>query len=160
MKKIIIPFLILLIIVLVLFFKIVFVKKTVIKDIKYLRLSYSNGYAMYAYTIYEIDYMDGKYILTTKPYGVPDEEVQKEEISKEDIKKIEDILSNYDVSAWDGFNKTDKNVLDGDSFSFSLKYDDDRTVSASGYMRYPNNYREVKQELESIFKNYYKDIDF
>lgn len=157
MKKIIIPFLILLIIILVLFFIFGIKRKVIIKNIKHLRFSYTNGYAMYAYTIYEIDYEDGKYILTIKPYGVPEEESQKEVIFKKDIKRIEKILNNYNVGSWNGFNKNDKNVLDGDSFSFSLRYDDDKEVDAYGYMRYPNNYREVKQELENIFANFYKD---
>ena len=157
MKKIIIPFLILLIIILVIFFIFGIKRKVIINNIKHLRLSYSNGYAMYAYSIYEINYEDGKYILSIKPNGVPDEEVQKEEISKKDIKQVINILNKYNVSKWDGFNKIDKNVLDGDSFSFSLKYNDDKDVSASGYMRYPKDYGLVKQELVDIFTKYYKD---
>ena len=34
----------------------------------------------------------------------------------------EDILNKYQVSLWNGFKENDKDVLDGDSFSFNLKY--------------------------------------
>lgn len=128
-----------------------------IKNIKHLRYSYTGGYAMYAYTIYEIDFKDGNYYLTIKPNGVPDEEKQEVKMKKEDIKKIEDILNKYNVSFWDGFNKTDKNVLDGNSFSFTLDYDENKTIHAYGYMMYPKNYREVKTELIDLFSNYYLD---
>lgn len=157
MKKIIIPFLILLIIILILFFVFTMKKRVNIKNIQHLRFSYTSGYAMYAYTIYEIDYKDGKYFLTTKPDGVPDEDKQTEEIKKEDIKAIENILNKYSVCFWDGFNKTDKNVLDGNSFSFTLTFDNNNEIHSYGYMMYPKNYREVKEELINIFIKYYKD---
>ena len=132
MKKIIIPFIIILVIILVIFFVFGVKKKVIIKDLKHLHLSFSNGYAMYAYTIYD---------------------AAAEFFANEVI----NILNKYNVTSWDGFNKSDRNVLDGDSFSFSLRYDEDKEVDAHGYMRYPNNYRDVKQELIDIFTNYYKD---
>lgn len=130
---------------------------SLIKNIKHLYFSYTDGYAMYAYTIYEINYKDDKYFLTIKPNGVPNEEKQVEEIKKEDVKKIEDILNNYNVGFWDGFNKSDQGVLDGNSFTFTVDYDEDKNIHAYGYMMYPKNYIEVKQELLNIFSNYYKD---
>ena len=33
-------------------------------------------------------------------------------------------------------------------------------ISASGYMMWPDHYRETKQELKNIFDNYIKEGDF
>ena len=126
--------------------------KTELKDLKSLRLYYTGGYAAYAYTIYEIEYND-KYTITIKPYGVPDEETKTYDMSEEEIQKILDILNKYNVKKWDGFNKNDKDVLDGDSFSFSAKFGDGTSISAHGYMMYPDNYGNVKNELVEIFNN-------
>jgi hypothetical protein len=118
-----------------------------IENITYLRLSYTGGYAMYAYTIYTIELIDGKYVVTVKPYGEPDENIRTTELSKEKIKELEKTLTNLKVAGWNGFNESDKYVLDGDSFSFSLKYGDNEEVSAHGYMRWPENYSNVKSYI-------------
>ena len=49
--------------------------------------------------------------------------------------------------------KYDKDVLDGSSFNLYVKTDNDLSVEASGYMKWPKNYREVRGELESFFKS-------
>ncbi len=126
--------------------------KKELKNLESLRLHYSSGYAMYAYTTYEIKKED-KYKITIKPLGIPDEEAKTYDISEEEIKKILDILNKYEVIKWDGFNKTNKDVLDGDSFSFSAKFEDGTSISAHGYVSYPENYRNVRNELEEIFNN-------
>ena len=63
---------------------------------------------------------------------------------------------NTRISSWNGFSKSDHNVLDGNSFSLYLRMKDDNTVEASGYMRWPKNYEEVKGELISLFDEYKK----
>ena len=73
------------------------------------------------------------------------------------MKEIIETLNNNDVSSWDGFDKDDKNVLDGNSFSFRVCYDKSKEIEASGYMKWPNNYHEVKKELNKIFSNYMRD---
>ena len=126
--------------------------KKELKDLRNLKFHYTSGYAIYAYTNYEINY-DDKYTITIKPYGIPDEEAKTYDISEEEIEKILEILNKYDVKKWDGFRKSDKNVLDGDSFSFSARFEDGTSISASGYVSYPTNYSNVKKELIEIFNN-------
>ena len=81
---------------------------------------------------------------------------KKKEITKKEVKKIENILKKYEVYKWDGFNKSDQNVLDGNSFDISIILKNKETIRAYGYMKYPNNYREVKNELDNIFMEIYK----
>lgn len=130
-----------------------------ISSIKSMHLSYSSGWSAYAYTRYDLEKKDNGYYVQIKPYGVPDDEVQEVRLTDKQIKDIEAILTKYKVSKWDGFNKSDKGVLDGDSFSFYLHTEDGVDVSASGYMRWPDNYREVRNELHDIFDALYKYKD-
>ena len=111
---------------------------------------------MYAYTIYDLDYKDGKYIVNIKPTDIPDEEAKEYEISEETVKQIEKKLMEYDVTKWDGFKKSNQYVLDGDSFSFNMKYEEDKSINASGYMMWPDNYREVRSYLDEVLGSLYK----
>ena len=130
-----------------------------ISSIKSMHLSYSSGWSAYAYTRYDLEKKDNGYYVQIKPYGVPDDEVQEVRLTDKQIKDIEAILTKYKVSKWDGFNKSDKGVLDGDSFSFYLHTEDGVDVSASGYMRWPDNYHEVRNALTNIFDPLYKYSD-
>lgn len=123
-----------------------------IKEISSLDFSYDKGYAVNANISYRIRKEDDKYIATIKLYGVPEEEAKKVVISDEKINEIENILNKYKVIKWDGFKKSDSGVLDGDSFSFSLNYEDEKSIYAHGYMKWPENYREVRDELDKVFE--------
>lgn len=125
----------------------------VVSDIKHMRLHYTKGYAMNADVSYEIDCADGECALTYKPYGISEEDAKQKKLDSDTVKKIEEILTKYEVARWDGFHKNDKNVLDGDSFSFSLTTKDGSNISASGYMKWPENYGEVVTEFDSLFES-------
>lgn len=114
------------------------------------RLFYTQGYSINSDISYEIECSD-KCLALIKPYGISNEDKKILEINDEFLSKIEEIIKKYNVLKWDGFNKSDRDVLDGDSFSFSAKFDDGTTISASGYMMYPDNYRQVRDELDSLF---------
>jgi len=70
--------------------------------------------------------------------------------------KIIQTLNDNKVVKWNNFRESDKYVLDGDSFSFSLTTEEGINISASGYMRWPDNYGNVKSTLVEIFDAYYK----
>lgn len=137
-------------------------KKTTVSSIESLKsmhLSYSNGYSAYAYTRYDLEKKDDGYYLDIKPYGVPEDDVQTVKVDKKTVKKVMDIINKYNVSKWDGFHKSDKYVLDGDSFSFSLYTEDGKNISASGYMEWPENYRNVRDEIHDILDPLYNYKD-
>ena len=123
--------------------------------LNYFRFSYSRGYAINSNIIYEINEKDGKYIASIKPYGISNEDKKEIEVNEDILNQISEILNKYDVSLWDGFNESDRDVLDGDDFSFNLKTDNNK-ISASGYMSWPTNYREVRDEIDTIFNNLYE----
>ena len=122
-----------------------------ISNIKYFSYGTTDGMAMYDGVHFSIDYKDGKYMAIIQNNGVSEEDAKVVEISKDKVKELEDILNKYNVGSWDGFKKYDKDVLDGSSFSLSLGCFDGTSVSASGYMKWPKNYGDVRGELESFF---------
>jgi hypothetical protein len=148
-------------VLLILIFVLIFVflihkKEVVVTNIERLSYSYSQGYAMNAYVRYELE-CKNKCILKYKPLYVPEEDYKKVEVNEEVMKKLEAILNKYKIYKWDGFNKTNKNVLDGDDFHFSLSLKDGTSVSASGYMSWPKNYREATGEIISLFNKLFEE---
>ena len=123
-----------------------------IKSIKSFSFFYTTGYAMNADVRYEVECTE-KCIAKIKLNGVEEEKAIKKEVSSSDIRILEDILNKYNVNKWDGFNKTDKNVLDGNSFSLNIVLND-KSISASGYMKWPNNYGEFKKEIDMLFATF------
>ena len=116
-------------------------------QINKLEYSYTNGYEVNSDVSYKIDCED-KCILIIKEYGKDEKDVITKKLTNKDMDKFEDMLNKYHILSWKGFNKSDKNVLDGNSFSFHLRYNDDEKLSASGYMMYPNHYRDFKEKFE------------
>lgn len=131
-------------------------KPVEIKKIKSFRYSYTTGYAMYSYVVYEINLEDDKYIATIKENGKSDDEAIKIEISEDKVLELENILKDKRVGTWDGFNKSDQDVLDGDSFSLVIYFEDGTSIHASGYMMYPKNYSSFKEACDSYFNEIIK----
>lgn len=127
-----------------------------ITNITEVHFSYSTGNYINASVSYELICKD-KCMLSFKDDGVSYEAAKEYEVDKKILKEIEIILKQYHVVRWDKFHKFDKNVLDGNSFSFRVCYDNSKEIEASGYMKWPNNYHEVKKELNKIFSNYMRD---
>lgn len=135
------------------------IKEKKIENMNHLRFTYTTGYHMNASVQYEINLVDGKYIASIKPTDLPEESIQEFELSKDKVKEIEDKLNEYHVGRWNGFNKSNKYVLDGDSFSLNIRLGKDDFIDASGYMMWPNNYREVRDYLDSVLGSLYKKIE-
>ena len=127
-----------------------------IESVKHLYFTYTSGYAANAYATYTLDCTD-KCTLKVKQLGVPEEETIEVEIPKEKVEEIANKLNEYHVSRWNGFNKTDKYVLDGDSFSFNIDFNEKDEINAHGYMMWPDNYSNVKSYLVDTFNEYIKE---
>ena len=88
---------------------------------------------------------------------INDRKEKKEyEISKEYLKELEEILTKYSVYRWNGYNKVNKKVKDGKSFTLKVTLENNKTIKAHGYMSYPNNYKLVKEEIDLYFNNIIK----
>ena len=160
MKKLWIILLILVIIIAIILLLFLMNKKKIKEnnlDIKYMRFSYSTSTMMYGNVSYEINYKDNKYIASIKPNNKSEEEKLEIELDNKTLNNVIDVLNKYDINSWDKFSKHDKNVLDGNGFSFSLRTKDGKEITASGYMKWPTNYSEVRSGLDDIFNNLYEE---
>ena len=135
----------------------VFKKNITIENTKSFKYFYTVGYYVNADIVYELYLKDNKYIASYKMDGVPNEEKIEKEVEIDTVLKIEDILKQYKVSKWNGFNKNDPNVLDGNSFHLSYVNEKDETIEASGYMMYPKDYRLFRSDIDTLYENLFKD---
>lgn len=120
-------------------------------DITEFEFVYTTGNMKYARVKYEIKYDNGIYTAIIKPNGVADENAIKGIADARFIKELRDILVANGVSKWNGFKKSNKIACDGRSFYLHLKNGQGQDVTASGYMKWPKNYNEVKKRIDELF---------
>ena len=135
-------------------------RKVKIEDLKSFHYSYSVGYYMYANVSYDItkDNDTNEYIAKIKDAGMPEENAREYKLKESKINEFVDMLNNTTIYKWNGFNKSDKNVMDGNSFSISINWGNYRNISAHGYMVWPSNYGEVRGALDEFFGEIYKSV--
>ena len=126
-------------------------KQAELRDLTYLHFSYSTGNAVNAYVTYGLTEENGAFTATVKPEGVPDEEAAAFPVDAAFVQDAEALLRKYGVGGWDGYDKSNNRVLDGNSFSLSVKTADGRRVGAHGYMSWPRHYAEVRAGLDGLF---------
>lgn len=104
-----------------------------------------------SYDSYEIYKENNNFVLKKKlDSGYNDNNEDNSKIyvlTNEDMDNLNLKIHELKINKWNGFNKSNKNVLDGNSFSLEVNYDDDKNLTASGYMKYPNNYSESSKKL-------------
>ena len=123
-----------------------------ITDIKSFRFSYQVGNYMNGFVAYELKLeKDGSYTARIKPNQVAEEDAKEHKVGKDFADELAAFLREKKVNRWNGFQKSNRLVLDGNGFSFSLWTTEDKNISASGYMRWPRGYDEVKAGIEGIF---------
>lgn len=155
MRKILVLLVIIVIIlVVILMILSMFRKKVSIDDIKSFHFSYSTGTMMYANVAYDLR-CDEKCIAVIKPSGVADTEALEVSCDDNVRNEIKKLMEKYHVDKWNGFDKSDNNVLDGNSFSLSIEMQNGETITAYGYMKWPLNYREFSNNVDSIFSKLY-----
>ena len=132
-------------------------KKIVIENTKYFRYSYSVGVYVNGNSSFEIEKLDDKYMAYYKPVGMSEEKRMEKEVTTDYVLGLEKILNDHTIYKWNGFNKADKYVLDGNDFHLTYKKDDDITITASGYMKYPDGYRGFESDIGNYFEELFKE---
>ncbi len=135
-------------------------KSVKISDITSIRFFYTTGTAIYDNVSYSLELKDGVYTATIKPQDIADEDALKIEVDEAVMVEIKELLKTNKVGKWNGFQKSNHNVLDGNSFSLSIYMKNSDSINAGGYMKWPNNYREVRDGLDSIFMKIYNENAF
>ena len=123
-----------------------------VTEIRTFRFSVTENMSMYGQTVYELEVKDdGTGVITVKPCDVPDEEAVTAAVDADFVRGLEAMLRENGVGGWNGFDRVDKRVLDGRSFSLSVTMAGGKSISAHGYMKWPKNYREVRAALDEMF---------
>ena len=123
-----------------------------ISDIESFEFSYQVGNYMNGWISYKIKKEDDKWIAIIKHNQVAEEDATKIDIKEDKIEELKKILEEYKIGKWDGFQGSNKHVLDGHSFSLYIKFEDNTSISASGYENYPSGYKEFRSKMDSFFK--------
>ena len=149
MKKYIIFGICLFITIIILVMTNIFNYKTEIKSISSFYYSTSGGMDPNSYKRYE--YKDGR---ITYENGYNSNVAKNRKVDKMFEEKLITILKEENIIKWNGFNKNDKDVLDGSGFNLDIKYNDNEYIKASGYMIYPKNYKSFNKKIVELFNSY------
>lgn len=101
--------------------------------------------------------LDGRALVTVRTSGVAHKDAPTFEADAELLDRIAGIFARYDVASWDGFSKSDADVLDGRDFSFSATYGGKRSIGAHGYMMWPPHFGEVATAIRELLIPLYEE---
>ncbi|MDR1565046.1 MAG: hypothetical protein LBS74_08830 [Oscillospiraceae bacterium] len=88
---------------------------------------------------YDIEPISGVQTLTVTNFsGV--EVAAERPVTAAQLTALNKIITDNQIYKWNKFNKSERNIMDGNSFSLSVTYANGKSIIASGYMKYPKNY--------------------
>ena len=128
-------------------------KKVELDEITYFCLSETTGNGAYSQCFYEAELVGDTVNILIKMNGSNTGHTFTAQ--PEFMHKLTETANAYNVGSYDGFDKADKRVLDGDSFSLAIKTSGGQEVKASGYMKYPENFREAMTAITLPFDEIY-----
>ena len=113
-------------------------------------ISYYHGSGYGIVRSYRITESDGKLYFTKSVSGLQKgQEVYA--ISDKDLEELAKIIESNGIRNWNGFNESDSRIDDGDGFNLVVNFENE-TITASGYMMYPANYKVGHEALLSYFE--------
>ena len=121
--------------------------KSDIISFKYNYGSYHSGYYEYSIIL-----EDDKAMFRANGSNGVDLYIDKE-IDKSYFEKLAKVINDNKIYKWNGFDETDKDILDGYSFELIVKYKDDSTLKAYGYMKYPDEYNIGHEALTNFLES-------
>jgi hypothetical protein len=124
-----------------------FIKKEDISEKEIKLFEYSYGSFFGGYYEYSISSEDKKMIFKAKGMNGVDLDIEKE-ITKDEIDDLLKLIVEEDLNSWNGFDKSDEDILDGYSFSLNIKFEDEYIIKAFGYEKYPENYDKRHEKIE------------
>lgn len=83
------------------------------------------------------------------------------ELSAHECAALEKLVDDYDLMKWDGFDGRDDYVLDGSSFSLTVKLRDGTGAHAYGDNSFPEGYAQAKAAIDEFLRGVLdnRDID-
>lgn len=127
-------------------------KKAVVNqsDIVYFSYVYSNAFGDGSYS-YKIDTEENPKVFFFQENIYSNQKPITYDMDDSVLTALKDIYLDCDIATWNGFNKTNINVLDGDGFSLNIIFADGEHLTASGSNCAPEGYRNFKAQLDNVF---------
>ena len=96
---------------------------------------------------YELEREGDKAHLTVNRYKGSDVEIIDIMVDADCLTELSKIINDNEIYKWNGFDKSDDDIMDGEGFSLSVAYDDGKKIEAHGYMKFPSGYKEGASRL-------------
>ena len=80
-------------------------------------------------------------------------------VTDDDINAFSALLDALKLSDWNGFDETDTDVLDGESFSLDVEFSDGGVIAACGSNCFPTDYAEAAARIETFFQELMESYD-
>lgn len=103
----------------------------------------------YAYTLQK---KSDNYLFTYENPLNPRLDGRQKEVDNEIIDKLHRLYDKYEIAEWNGFDKTGNMVVDGDSFSLEILFDNEEKLRAGGANASPKGYYDFRKDLDEVFK--------
>lgn len=100
---------------------------------------------------YSVNAEDGKHFFVYESMLYPDYGELTREVDDAFLDQLTQLYQDCHLAAWDGFDKTNEFVLDGDGFSLSITFRDGKSLSAYGSNSTPNGYKDFCEKMEALF---------
>ncbi len=107
---------------------------------------------------YSVTTEDGKHFLVYESMLYPDYGELTKEVDEAFLDQLTQLYKDCHLAAWDGFDKTNEYVLDGDGFSLSITFRDGQSLSAHGSNSTPKGYNEFREKIEALFSPLKKEM--
>ncbi len=102
---------------------------------------------IFSYAVYE---RDGRMLADFDLYCRY--EIEGVELDAADVEALRELIDENDLWSWNGFQKSNSYVLDGDSFGLSASFADGTELSAWGSNAYPKGYSAGAQAICAYFE--------
>lgn len=73
-------------------------------------------------------------------------------VTDADLASFSALLDELDLAVWDGYRQEDSAVLDGESFSLNVAFEDGSGIDAVGTNSFPDGYYEKKGAIQAFFE--------
>jgi len=101
---------------------------------------------------YTLTFKNGTWIASYNEIIGLEDNINKKIVDDEFANEIKNLLAENKVQNWDGFNKHNKYITDGEKFDFYMRFSDGTEIQASGYMAYPKKFGLVFKEFEEHYE--------
>jgi len=73
------------------------------------------------------------------------------DMTESDVATLTELVQKHGLNRWNGFDKVDKNALDGYDFELCISYADGQKIYASGSNTFPKGYDAAHREILEFF---------